>query len=119
MIKREIKYKDFDGKEVTETARFNLTKAELMRMTADNDLELETRLRDAAETKDAHQIFAYFEDLIKRSYGVVKDGMFIKDPISTARFMASEAYSELLFSLMSNEEAAAEFTRGILPPTKD
>lgn len=124
MIKKEVTYEGFDGKTVTETLRFNLSKAEIIRMQAHSEISLEDKLRkiieDYQENADVGKknLFDFFEELISISYGVVKDGMFIKDPVQTARFMASEAYSEFLMELMSNENAASEFVKGIIPKTK-
>lgn len=121
MIKKEVTYKDMEGKEVKETLRFNLTKAELIRMQAHCYRSLEDHLRTIIDNYEADHdtgkgdLFDFFEELIKQSYGVVKDGFFVKDPVQTARFMASEAYSEFILQLMSNENAAAEFVRGVVP----
>lgn len=123
MIKKEVTFKNLEGKEVKETLRFNLTKADLIRMEAHSYQGLEDRLHTIIANYEADHdvgkgaIFDFFEELIKQSYGVVKDGVFVKDPVQTARFMASEAYSEFILQLMSNENAAAEFVSGIIPKT--
>lgn len=131
MIKKQVKYTNFDGEEVTETVRFNLSRAELIRMEAHTDEGLEEKLSRILKAKEKSEkegyddptvkkeIFDFFEQLIDMSYGIVRDGVFVKDATATARFMASEAYSELLLSLLAGGESeAADFVKGVLPPVK-
>lgn len=135
MVKQKVTYINFDGEEITETIRFNLTKAELMRLEARSEGGLSARLdriqkamaKEKEETKSEEiqdprlkkEIFDFFEEVIESSFGIVRNGMFVKDKDATSQFMASEAYSELLLSLLSGgESAAAEFIRGIMPPVK-
>lgn len=128
MVKETVTYTDLEGEERTEIIRFNLSKAELIRMEAHNEEGLEKRLskilsmkvtdKDGKETwapGAKKEIFDFFEEIIRASYGIVRNGYFVKDKDATEQFMASEAYSELLFSLMDSEESAAAFVRGILP----
>lgn len=135
MVKQKVTYINFDGEEITETIRFNLTKAELMRLEARSEGGLSARLdkiqkamaREREETESEEirdpllkkEIFDFFEEVIESSYGIVRNGMFVKDKDATSQFMASEAYSELLLSLLSGgESTAAAFIQGIMPPVK-
>lgn len=117
MIKKSIKYVDFDGNERTETFYFNLTKAECMEMELSASGGLESTIQRIIETKDSKMIVDTFKDLILKAYGEKSpDGKyFYKSPEISAKFAATEAYSELFMELSSNAEEASRFFNGIIP----
>ena len=115
MIKKTINYKnDFTGNEEKGDFYFNLSKAEIVKLAADNK-DLEEKIKNITETEDVSELLKMFEDIVGLSYGVRKDNKFIKDAEETKAFLASDAYSELLLSLMKDSTAASEFVKGILP----
>lgn len=117
MIKETIKYFDFDGNERTENFYFNLTKAECMEMELSTSGGLEKTIARIIEAKDNKMIVETFKDLILKAYGEKSpDGKhFFKSPEISARFAATEAYSELFMKLASNAEEATRFFNGIIP----
>ena len=117
MIKKSIKYVDFDGNERTETFYFNLTKAECMEMELSASGGLESTIQRIIESKDNKMIVDTFKDLILKAYGEKSpDGKyFYKSPEISAKFAATEAYSELFMELSSNAEEASRFFNGIIP----
>lgn len=118
MLRKEIKYTDFDGNNRTEVCYFNMTKAEMMEYEASypgGALERLTFMTQDPE-KYMSEILAAFKDLIMRSYGErTVDGRFIKSQQLRDAFGASEAYSELFLEISSSEEAASAFIEGISP----
>ena len=116
MIKKVIKYTDYNGTERTMEAYFNLNKAEIMKMEMSTAGGLAEKINKIVEAQDAPSIIAVFEDLIQRSYGVkTPDGGFSKKREDLDRFMATEAYSELFMELATDADAASAFINGVIP----
>lgn len=117
MIKKTITFTDYDGNERKEEFRFNLNKAEIIRMELTTKGGLIEMVDRAVKAKDVDTLFRIFEDLVQKSYGVkTLDGRgFTKKKEDLDDFMATEAYSELITELVTNAEAAADFVNGIIP----
>lgn len=117
MLKRTISYTDYDGNQRSEDFYFNLTKAELAEMELSTEGGLEVMLQNIISARDIPRITAMFKKLILMAYGQKSpDGRrFIKDKALTDEFTQTEAYSELFVDLITDEEHAIEFVKGILP----
>lgn len=121
MLKQTITYEDFNGKERTEDYYFNLTKTELTRLQAHyhtaNSKGLEDYLNTIVENDDQEKIVDFFEDLIKRSYGVKsEDGKhFRKNEEIITDFFDSPAYDSLFIKVCSDTDAAVAFVSGLIP----
>lgn len=121
MLKKTIKYTDYNGVEQSEEFLFNLTKAELMEMELTTEGGLQEMIKRIIQAQDTPTIVKTFKEIILKSYGEKSlDGKrFIKVndagvPLSRA-FSQTEAYSELFMELASDDKAAAEFVIGIMP----
>lgn len=116
MIKKTVTYEDFNDESQTETFYFHLNKADVIRMEARLNGIRET-LERLVLTRDGKEIMSIVEDIILSSYGErSEDGSrFFKSPEKAAEFKASEAYSELLFELVTDADKASEFINGLLP----
>lgn len=115
MIKKTINYNnDFTGNNEKGDFYFNLSKAEIIKLAAENQ-GIEEKIKRIAEEENVSELLKVFEEIIGLSYGIRKDNKFIKDAEETKAFLASDAYSELFLSLMNDSTAAAEFIKGILP----
>lgn len=121
MIKKTIKYTDYNGVEREENFWFNLTKAELMEMEMGTAGGMAEAIQKIVETQDAPAIIKIFKDLVLKAYGEKSaDGKrFVKIndagvPLSIA-FSQTEAYSTLFMELATDSEAAAAFVKGIVP----
>lgn len=121
MIKKEIKFTDFNGEERTEDFYFNLSKAELAEMEVTTEGGLKNRLEKIIESKDNKEIFLTFKDIIKRAFGVKsEDGRrFIKSEEMTEEFMQTEAFSELFVQLAENPDEANAFISGVIPKVEN
>lgn len=121
MLKKNIKYTDYNGVERSEDFYFNLSKAEIVEMELGTTGGFSDMIQRIIDTKDVPQIVKLFKDLVLKAYGVKSaDGKrFIKIddngvPLSRA-FSQTEAYSVLYMELATNDEAAAKFVNGIMP----
>lgn len=120
MLKKSLKYTDFDGNERTEDFYFNLTKAEVTEMEMSTEGGLTRMLEKIVAEKDSKRIIEAFKDLILRSYGEKSpDGKrFVKNQELRDAFSQTEAYSDLFMELATNAEAAAAFVAGIIPAAR-
>jgi len=121
MLKKKIKYTDYNGIEREEEFLFNLTKAELMEMQMGTNGGLAEMIASLVTTQNMPEIIRIFKDIILKAYGEKSlDGKrFMKvdekgNPLSIA-FSQTEAFSNLFVELASNSKAAADFVNGIIP----
>lgn len=117
MLKRTIKYTDYNGAERTEDFYFNLSKAEIMEMEMSTSGGLTELINRVVATQDAPTIIKIFKDLILKAYGQKSlDGKrFIKSKELSDEFSQTEAYSILFMELATDADAAAAFVNGIIP----
>ena len=120
MLRKTIKYTDFDGNTREEDFYFNLSKAEVMEMEMGVAGGLSAMLKRIVAAQDSKQIIDTFKEIILKAYGEKSpDGKrFIKGPELSKGFEETEAYSELFMELATNAEAAAAFVNGVLPPAE-
>lgn len=117
MLKKNIKYVDYNGVQREEDFYFNLSKAEVAEMEMSVEGGLSEMLQKVVESKDNKQIIQIFKEIILKAYGEKSaDGKrFMKSKELAEAFSQTEAYSELFIELALNEEEAANFIKGILP----
>jgi hypothetical protein len=117
MLKKTIRYTDFDGNDVQEDFYFNLTKAELVELEAGTKGGLAETLKAIVAEDDNAKIIEYFKKIIMMSYGVRSDDgkRFIKTQQLRDEFAQTEAYSELFIELALNPTSATEFIEGVIP----
>ena len=117
MLKKNIKYVDYDGNDRAEDFYFNLNKAEIVELELGTTGGLTKTLEKIVQEKDNKRIVEYFKAIILKAYGEKSaDGRrFIKSQELRDSFEQTEAYSELLMELSSNAKAAADFISGIVP----
>lgn len=119
MITKTLTYEDYDGNPITEEAYFHLTEADATEMIATFGDVGAAFDRGLAE-KNPTFIMNALRNLIRMSYGKkLPDGRFVKFDSEGRRlgdfFISSDAYSELVNSLFSDENAIPEFAKGIMP----
>ena len=117
MLKKRIKYTDYDGNVREEDFYFNLNKAEITELELSTEGGLQQMIERIIDAKDTAQIIQFFKKIILMSYGEKSpDGRrFIKNDKLTEEFTQTEAYSELFLELASDEKSAAAFVNGIIP----
>lgn len=118
MLKKTIKYVDYDGNKREEDFYFNISKAELAMMESSVIGGFKKYLEKITQAQDNVSIMKTFKELIHMSYGEKSaDGRrFVKSEDSAIAFEQTEAYSELILELLSDDGvAAAKFVSGVLP----
>jgi hypothetical protein len=118
MLKKTIKYKDFNDEEVEEDFFFHLSKAELIELQMSHSDGLAEAMERMINANDTKSLVEEFKKIILMSYGRKSlDGKrFVKTQTIRDEFESSEAYSTLFFELATNTDAAIEFMNGIIPP---
>lgn len=118
MIKKTIKYTDYNGDEREEDFYFNLTKAEIMEMQLNQDGGLAAKIQEIVKAKDVPAIIRVFKDLLLKSYGKKSDDgrFFAKNAKLREEFEESPAFSEIYMELATDADKASEFVNGIIPP---
>jgi two-component sensor histidine kinase len=121
MLKRTIKYTDYNGVDREEDFYFNLSQAEVTEMELSITGGLVQKINKIVATEDGPEIVKLFQDIILSSYGEKSaDGRrFIKSEELSTGFSQTEAYSNLFMELATNADAAAAFVNAILPNPED
>lgn len=117
MLKKKIKYTDFNDVEREETFYFNLSKAELIELYAEENGGFDEYIKSIVESGNNKEILAAFKKIIRMAYGEKSlDGKYLKKSEELAdNFCSTNAYSELVMELMSDEKAAANFINSVIP----
>ena len=117
MLKKRVKYVDYNGEERDEDFYFNLSKAEITEMELSETGGLSNLLTRIVEEKNTKKIMLMFKDIVLKSYGEKSiDGKrFVKNQELRDSFEQSEAYVEVFMELAGNAEAATNFINGIMP----
>ena len=118
MLAKPITYTDYNGVERTETFYFNLSQAELIDMQlGGKDGLYSHKLQKMIDNHDAAAIVGTIKEFVLKSYGEKTDDgkRFIKSPEISEAFMQTEAYSQLITELLSDDAKSSEFILGIMP----
>ena len=127
MLKKTITYTNpFTEKEVTEEHYFHISKADLVEMEMEEHgakymkdgkelTGMQAKLQKIIDSEDGRAIMTEFKDIIRRAYGKKDGDRFLKSAAVWEDFSATEAYSQLLWELCTDAEAAGEFMNGIVP----
>ena len=117
MIKKTVKYVDYNGNERTEDLYFNLSQAEVAEMELSVQGGLSNRIKKVVDSQEIPEILKMFKEFILLSYGVKSDDgrQFIKSEEQSKNFSQTEAYNVLFMELASDDKKAIAFLEGILP----
>lgn len=112
-----VTFENFNGIEVTVDHYFNLSKTELTKMQVNTDGGLNELLQKIVKAKDAKAIMNTIDEIVMMSYGVKSDdGMYLrKNDQIREEFKCSPAYDVVFYTLVTDDEKAAEFVKKILP----
>lgn len=122
MLKKTIKYTDYNGVERNEDFFFNLTEAELAELELSENGGYTEWVKSIVNAGDSKTLAKIFKDIILKSYGEkTPDGkMFLKKDKDgyelCNNFVQTEAYSKLYMELISSADKASEFMNGIISP---
>ena len=117
MLKKLIKYTDYDGRERSENFYFYMSKAELMEMELGTVGGMQNLIQLIIDKQDIPKIMEAFKTIILKAYGEKSaDGRrFIKSKELSEAISQTESYSNLYMELITDAEAAAVFINGIVP----
>lgn len=117
MLKKTIKYTDYEGVERTDDFYFNLNKVEITEMEVSAEGGMTRKLEKIVKDLDQKEMVDIFKEIILRSYGEKSpDGKrFIKSKELSDGFSQTEAFVELYVEITEDEGKAVEFINGIVP----
>lgn len=117
MLKKNIKYTDFNGVEREEPFYFNLTEAEIMEMEMGTVGGYAEFIQKVIDTQDQVQLIKIFKEFILKAVGEKSDDgkKFRKSAAIAEDFASTAAYSVLFMELATNTEVAIEFINGLAP----
>ena len=117
MLKKNIKYTDYNGVERNEDFYFNLSKAEITEMEFSTAGGFAEMINKVVAAQDVTSIIKIFKELVLKAYGEKSaDGKrFIKSKELSEAFAQTEAYSILFMELASDADEASKFINGIVP----
>ena len=117
MLKKTITYTDYDGVTRTEDFYFNLSKAELVKLTMRKNGTFEDYIRSIIAAKNVTALYTLFSDIIDMSYGKKSDDgrRFMKSPAILADFKETPAYDNLIMELATDDKASSKFIQAVMP----
>lgn len=117
MLKKEIKYKDFNKVEREETFYFNFSKVEVTEMEMSVPGGWVAWIEKVVAAQAETELISIFKDIILKSYGEKSpDGRrFIKNEELSTEFSQTGAFEVLFMELATDADAAAVFFNGIVP----
>ncbi len=121
MLKKTIKYTDYNNTEREEDFFFSLTKAEIMDMEMGATGGLAEMIATLVKSQNMPEIIKIFRKIIIESCGEKSsDGKrFVKTDANGRsiglNFSETEAFSNLYMELISDSKIAADFVNGIIP----
>lgn len=117
MLKRSITYTDFNDKEATEVFYFNISKSELLELEVSTEEGFGESLKKIVAAENSKVLIETFKKIILEAYGQKsEDGKrFIKNDKLREEFSQTAAFNALFMELATNDNAASEFIRGIMP----
>lgn len=117
MIKKTVKYVDFEGMEREEDLYFNIDEAEIVDWVTQEKGDIISLIVELTKATDPLQIIPKVKEFVLRSYGVKSaDGRsFIKSPEVLESFKYSKAFYEVYMEIATSDKALIEFIDGILP----
>lgn len=120
MLKKTVKYDDFDGEKREEDLWFHLTKAEIMAAESENSDGFISDFNRSLATGDNRGIYRNLTFLIRLAYGERDEvsGKFIKTRNGQRiykDFEVTEAYSTLIDNFLDKPDTILDFFNEVLP----
>lgn len=125
MVKKSIKYTDFNGNEQVDECYFNLSQSELTQLEVSEKGGFENYISKMIAEHDNKKIYALFKEIVLMSYGEKSfDGKsFIKKKMIDGQlvnlrdqFEQTMAFDTLMMELISGgEKTVAEFINKLIP----
>lgn len=119
MLKKTIKYTDYDGNEREEDFYFHLTPDKMTELELSVKGGMKKHLEKAIKEQDGPAVMDVFKKLIRLAYGEKSaDGRrFMQSEEIWLNFAETEAYVNLFMELVTDESAAQAFANAVMPDT--
>lgn len=116
MLKKTVKYTDFDGNQREEDLYFNLTQSELTEIQLGTAGGFDKYIKRIAQQQNTEEMLAFYTMLITKSYGVKSDDgkYFRKSKEALEDFKSTNAY-DVIFNELADTEKFTEFFLGVIP----
>ena len=117
MLKKTIKYTDYNGVEREEDFYFNLSTSEVMEMEMSTTGGFSEMIQKIVNAQDTPSIVKVFKEFILKAYGEKTPDRkrFVKSEEISEAFSQTEAYSILFMELATDSDAASSFVNGVMP----
>ena len=118
MLQKTIKYEDYNGNQVSKDFWFHMNKADIAEFKYRKDgSDMVDVISRIMANENIRGILDILKEIARASVGrKSEDGSrFIKDDEARSELFDTDAYSELMYELLSDERNAADFIQGILP----
>ena len=118
MLKKTVKYTDFNGEPREEDLYFHLKKVDIIRLELAHEGGLKASMERIIKAENGKVIMEEMEGFIKASYGVKSpDGKrHIKSEEIWLEFSQSNAYDVFFMELVMDAELSANFITSVMPP---
>lgn len=115
MLKKTIKYTNFNNEPKEMEVYFHLGKADIARLAADP--EVLQAMNQAAVQNDQKKMLATIEHLVRMAYGLRSDDgeRFVKSEAIADNFIQSAAYEEFLMEILSTTDGFTKFMKAVFP----
>ncbi len=121
MLKKTLKYTNYDGVEREKDYFFNLKKSELIDLQYKTPKGFISYIEEITKSGDNSELWKAFRDIVLLAYGEKSDDgeRFMKSPEISKAFEETEAFSVLIMELIEEDNAASDFINGIMPDDLD
>lgn len=117
MLKKTIKYTNYDGVEKEKDFFFNLKKSELVDLQYKTSKGFISYIEEITQAGDNSELWKTFRDIVLMAYGEKSDDgeRFMKSQEISRAFEETEAFSVLIMELIEKDGSASDFINGIMP----
>lgn len=118
MLQKTIKFEDYNGNEVKQDFWFHMNKADIAEFKYRKDgSDMVDVISRIMTNENIRGVLDILKEIARAAVGrKSEDGSrFIKDDEARSALFDTDAYSELMYELLSNPDYAADFIQGILP----
>lgn len=117
MLKKTIKYEDYNGNVVERDYYFNMSQFEANRYDASHRGGIIAYLNNIVEQQDGEKLFAALEELVMICVGARSpDGrQFFKTEDAKNEFRYSGAFDAMMMEFLKNPKGIEPFLKGVLP----
>ena len=117
MIRKSIKFKDYNDVEREKDYWFDLNETDLIELQIETVGGLHEKIDRVMKMNDQREIYNLFKTIIRKAYGEKSDDgiHFDKSEAAWERFITSPAYNALMLEFMDDPQKVVEFMEGLMP----